>query len=373
MPRAWCVLTTPAFWYRPPVASSEQSTSEFGSTDALPSWAADALRSFRAARARDAHYHARLGGLWRFGEGELSFWCQHGPAQKNVSCLIALLWPVGLLVLGWAVAGLDDGAPDLVRFGVAAALLLAGTVAFTIAKLAMTLPADDGVLVAKDGLVVVEQGTYRPVDRARIEEIGVRDGALVISVREGDPLTVQRASDDEEQRERLADRAALLSSWQRNGLLPAPPPADRHEPSWPYAPWFWPASMTAGAAAIAALVYVTAVVPERSAAGHQVRSFVADLHAGDVDRAYGRLTRSYRREQLRAGFAESLPPSFLDATGYDVNGLGESACGGATRICVDGWLQNVDDSMYAFVLVSEDGELKIEGWAHSTCRTSWWH
>ncbi|HJL16479.1 MAG TPA: hypothetical protein RMH99_12530 [Sandaracinaceae bacterium LLY-WYZ-13_1] len=347
---------------------------ELVAREELPDWATEALRAYLDARRReDAPYYPRVGGLWRFRDGELSFWHRRG-SQRRPSCQAVLVFLAGLATLGWAVAGLGDGEIDYLWFGLAAGLLVAGIVAFNVRLLGNTLPGHDGLLVTPDGLIAIEGEGYRAVPAERVEGFEVRDRELVARLDDAPPLLVQRAKDLEHERVLLAGRAELLDGWLHDRALSPPDPADPATTSRETSRLFYPAVLGIGAALFGAFTYVTVVVPERSEAGTEVRDFVSDLGAGHLDRAYDRLSAAQRDERPREGFEGSLPPSFLEATGYDINGLGHSRDERGVRTCIDGWLEGVSGhSGYAFVLVREGERLRIDGWARAACGNPWWH
>jgi hypothetical protein len=342
----------------------------------LPSWARDALRAYEDSRLRDARYHEHLGGLWRFPDGKLSFWGKHGPLERPLSCNLALSWFVGLGIWSWAIFGLGDGEIDLWRFVLGGGLLVLGTVAFTHHQDAHTLPRRDGLLVVPDGFVLIDGDSYRPLARDDISELEIRGRELWAIARDGAPMLVQTTKGYREDHELsstiLAHRAALLDDWRTQGVVAEPPSDDAHSEHKSRSSSIL--MLTGVAAVTSGLVYVSGVMPKRSDAAEAVKSFVADLHAGDVDAAYERLTPRRQRERPRSEFRESLPPSFLEASDYDVEAWAQASGGGARRTCVHGVLEGVavDDSFYAFVLVSVDGQPKIDTWRSETCKLSWW-
>lgn len=164
----------------------------------------------------------------------------------------------------------------------------------------------------------------------------------------------------------LEHRLGVLQAWLRTGAVPAPPEPGSALPK--PSRWFAVRSLAASAAVLGFL-WLTLVMPSTSDAGRAARRFVNHVFDRDFDAAHALLSARLRQSIPPGGLDASLPPQLKAATGFSVNAIGSgSGVVSGYSHCVDGYLEGVEGfSLYAFELVTEDGELRVDAWHAGQC------
>jgi hypothetical protein len=340
----------------------------------LPPWALEALRAMKRTLAQGrGKYTMRLGGVWRSVDGQLSVWSQTGTHNPSASCSVAFAYPIGLGFLVWAVVGLRYSEIVWWAWSLGALLLALSTAGFVHAKSFDLRPGPNVVVLAPEGLVRIAGGRYEALGRDTIQDVGVREGALVVASRTGATVVLQRA-DSEQSRAWLAEHEAWLRAWAHQGALPEP---EGKQLVLPRSDSLFYAMFLAGAAAATGgLTYLTIVMPARSEAGEAVSAFLEDAGQGRMAPAAQRLTERKRALLDPAALEKALPPTFRSSSGFTINGLASATTfGGEVALCIDGWLDGAGrKAPYAFALRVEDDTPKIDGWREGRCeREHWWH
>lgn len=338
--------------------------------DDLPAWASRALGALE-----DAHRDGlgrrtwKAGERWDIPEHGLTFFPNAAPAGV-LWALLALLWPVGMALLCWALLSLRSDEVAVERWVGGGVMTVAGAVG--LARLGRWLRGVslEGLLVAREGLIVAgERGRFRVVARAEIHDVALEQGELVaVYGPERRRWRHYSARPGTARHRVLESRIAALRAWRQAG---APsPPAEPGEPLGRPARKRVRGVLAASAAALVFL-WVVAVLPMTSAGGRAASRFVDHVARRDFDAAYAMLSRGARSRLSRAELEGALPAPLKAATGFAVTGMsgGLGAALGRHR-CVHGSLEGAGGSVravHAFELVTEAGEPRIDLWREGRC------
>ena len=317
--------------------------------DELPAWASTALVSLEEAHTKDEGHHLD-GARWYLPEHGLALWWWRRSFLGALWIPCALLWPVGMGLLIWAVFALSNEEVIAWRWAAGGTLAVVG--AFGVSRVSRWFHQTklNGLLFAPPGLLGIEGDVYRVASRAEIHDFALVDGRIVAIYGPDRRGWRQRSSTAPGL---LEEHLAALRQWKSSGLLPTPASGRKRRKRIRFL------AVIAGSIGLLAFLSLIAVSIGTSEASRVARSFVDAIAAKDFDAAYELLSTEKKRGLPREEFEASLPAKLRAATGFTVNALG---IGGETA-CVEGSLDGVDDAPRFVFHVHDDGDMeRIADW-----------
>jgi len=334
------------------------------SREALPPWAAQAVRQLeRARKGEHVSYYVLAGrSAWRFLRSKLFL---VAPPQKPGSWALVPLWPIGVAFLAWAVLSLRWFDYSAWRWGVGAALVLIGSIGLTVRTVRKDTPAHEGFLFVTDGVIELANGMYRVAARTDIQRFVGSDGSSVAVIgAEQRQWCLFSAQPGSQEALHIGALHRGATSWLQEGTYPRlDDPANSIQARAGGAGCNYLIYLI-GAAAPCGLVYATLVLPATSDASQAAQHFLSLVREGDYEAAHAMCSPERQANVSRSKLKRELPPELAQSSGFSVNsisgGLGTSK---GTTGCVEGRLDGVDGhSGFSIHMVVVEDEWRVDKW-----------